>query len=83
VSRHDLVYRTAGWITPVVIVDGRVAGTWDLMDGRTGGLSVQPFYRWRGGARKELAAEVDRIAAFLDRPLKISVAMALRPAADP
>lgn len=83
VSRHDLVYRTAGWITPVVIVDGRVAGTWEISDGRTGGISVQPFYRWRGGARKELAAEVDRIAAFLDRPLRISVAGALRPAADP
>jgi hypothetical protein len=34
---------------------------------------VRPFGRWRGGARRELAPEVDRIAAFLDRPLAIDV----------
>jgi hypothetical protein len=32
--------------------------------------------RWRGGARTELAAEADRIAAFVDRPLKVVVAKA-------
>jgi hypothetical protein len=72
-DRHADVHRVAGWVSPVVIVDGRVAGTWELANGKRGGLSVQPFGRWRGGTRKELAAEADRIAAFLDRPLKVEV----------
>ena len=74
VDRHADVHRVAGWVSPVVIVDGRVAGTWELRNGKRGGISVQPFGRWRGGARKELAAEADRIAAFLHRPLPVSIA---------
>ena len=73
-ARHDLVYRAAGWVTPVVLVDGRVAGTWELEDRR---IVVQPFDRWRGGVRAELADEADRYAAFLDRPLGIEIAKPL------
>jgi hypothetical protein len=75
---HDRVHRTAGWVTPVVVIDGRVAGTWEIANGKAGAgsITVQPFGRWRGGARKELAAEVDRIAVFLDRRLKLEVSPA-------
>jgi Winged helix DNA-binding domain len=71
---HDRIYRTAGWVTPVVIVDGRVAGTWELTGGKRGGIAVKRLEPWRRGARAELGAEVDRLAAFLDRPLPIDVA---------
>jgi hypothetical protein len=77
VDRHEAVHRVAGWVSPVVIVDGRVAGTWELTNAKRGGISVQQFGRWRGGARKEIAAEADRIAAFLDRPLSVSIASPL------
>jgi hypothetical protein len=72
-AHHDRVYRTAGWITPLVIVDGRVGGTWEIGGGKRGAVEVVPFGRWRGGAREEVAGEVDRIAGFLDRPLKVSI----------
>ena len=74
VERHDEVHRIAGWVSPVVIVDGRVAGTWELLPGQRGGVAVRPFGRWRAGVRRELVPEVDRIAAFLDRPLAIDIA---------
>jgi hypothetical protein len=75
VARHAEVHRTAGWVTPLVIVDGRIAGTWELKaNGAKASVEVRPWGRWRGGARKELEAEVDRIAAFLDRPMKVDVA---------
>jgi hypothetical protein len=48
------------------VVDGRVGGTWELQPDR---IVVTPFGRWRGGARKAIGPEVDRVAAFLDRPL--------------
>jgi hypothetical protein len=72
---HDRVHRTAGWVTPIVVVDGRVAGTWEIENGKagTGTVTVRPFGRLRGGARKELASEVDRIAAFLDRRVGLEV----------
>ncbi len=72
-THHDRIYRVAGWVTPVVIVDGRVEGTWELTAGKRGGIAVQPLERWRSGVRAELKAEVDRLAEFLDRPLPIEV----------
>jgi hypothetical protein len=74
-THHDRVHRTAGWVTPVVVIDGRVRGIWEIESGKGGAgrVVVQPFGRWRGGARQELASEADRIAAFLDRPLRIEI----------
>lgn len=73
-ERHDAVHRTAGWVSPVVLVDGRVAGTWEINGGRNATVEVRPFARWRAGLKRELSAEIDRIAAFLDRPLRPSIA---------
>ena len=72
---HDAVHRTAGWVTSIVVVDGRVAGTWEIESGHGGAgtVAVQPLFRWRGRARQEVALEVDRIAAFLDRRLRLEV----------
>ena len=72
-AHHDRIYRVAGWVTPVVIVDGRVEGTWELTSGKRGGIAVTRLQRWRSGVRAELDAEVDRLAAFLDRPLPIDI----------
>jgi hypothetical protein len=72
---HDAVHRTAGWVTPVVVIDGRIGGTWEIESGPSGAgtVVVRPFFRWRGGARRELGPEVDRIAAFLDRRLRLEI----------
>lgn len=78
VEHHDRVHRVAGWVSPVVIVDGRVAGTWEIGSAKKGVVVVQPFGTWRAGRTRELKAEVERIAAFLDRPLKTEIAAPLR-----
>jgi hypothetical protein len=75
VDRHELVYRTAGWITPVVLVDGRVAGTWEL-DAKNG-IAIQPFAAWPKTIERGIADEVDRLASFLDRAIRIDVAKPL------
>jgi hypothetical protein len=74
---HDRVHRTAGWVTPVVVVDGRVAGTWEIANGKagTGTVVVQPF-RAKEVVRSALTPEVERIAAFLDRPLRVELGSA-------
>jgi hypothetical protein len=74
-DHHDRVHRTAGWVTPIVVVDGSVAGTWEIENGKAGAsrLVVRPFNRWRGGVRPALRPEVERIATFLDRPLTLEL----------
>lgn len=49
------VSRTAGWISPVILHCGRVAGVWKIEDNA---LSVEPF---EDIPRKLLAAEIERI----------------------
>ncbi len=72
IDHHDDVYRTAGWVTPLVLVDGRIGGTWEIAGGtKRGVVRVNRWSSWRRPARGELEAEVDRIAAFLDRPLGV------------
>jgi DNA glycosylase AlkZ-like len=75
IERHNDVHRVAGWVSPVVIVDGRVAGTWEL-DARNG-IAVQPFASWAAAVDRGIRDEADRLAAFLDRPLRVDVARAL------
>ncbi|GAA1834215.1 winged helix DNA-binding domain-containing protein [Pseudonocardia ailaonensis] len=48
-GREKEVSRAAGWITPVLVVDGRVAGVWEREGGR---IVVRPFAKLPAGARR-------------------------------
>jgi winged helix DNA-binding protein len=72
----DDVSRTAGWISPVLLVDGRVAGTWEpATDGRTTVVTVTPFARL---PRRVVTAARDHLATawapVLGRDLRLDVA---------
>lgn len=58
------VSRTAGWISPVVLVDGRAAGVWD--SSRAGdrlAVTVDPFDNPSAKLRNEIAKAAERVAA--------------------
>ena len=69
-ARRAAVSRQAGWISPVVLVGGRVAGTWQL-DGQR--LAVVWFPESGEIAADKLEAEVDRLSAIVGRPLSLTV----------
>ena len=46
---------------PTFLVDGQVAGTWRYEKGK---VKLEPFERLDAGARRELDAEAERLAAF-------------------
>jgi hypothetical protein len=57
------VSRTAGWISPVVLVDGRVAGVWT--SSRTGNrlrVTVDPFDRPGPAVRRAIGVAAERVA---------------------
>jgi uncharacterized protein YcaQ len=67
------VYRPQGWISPVLLVDGRMAGVWKHK--RTGGrivLRIQPFGALPKWARAKTEAEARRLAGFLDGELELA-----------
>jgi Winged helix DNA-binding domain len=71
--RRAAVSRQAGWISPVVVLGGVVAGTWEL-DGSTARIS------WFGESgkppRQALSAETTRLATIIGRDLAVEMAIA-------
>ena len=67
---RSAVSRTSGWISPVLLDGGRVAGTWtqDLTGGRLA-VTVTRFGRLRPGIEEAAEAEAARWAAYADAPL--------------
>ncbi|OKI34456.1 hypothetical protein A6A25_24565 [Saccharothrix sp. CB00851] len=58
----EKVYRPQGWLSPVLMVNGMLAGVWSQE--RTGGrttVTVEPFRSLSAAARKAVLSEVDRL----------------------
>ena len=60
------VHRPQGWVSPVLVVDGRLAGIWrhELTAG-TLIVTVEPFGRLPAWVRRSVAAEAELLADFL------------------
>jgi len=69
------VYRQAGWISPVVVLDGRVIGTWSLARQAKGLiLQVALFGNRPKTIHARLEEEAASLAAFLETPCQIRYA---------
>jgi Winged helix DNA-binding domain len=72
---EDRVFRQAGWISPVVLVDGMAAGVWrHERDGRRLQVPVEPFGRLTPAHRRAISEEADRLGRFLGAPATVSFA---------
>jgi hypothetical protein len=61
------VYRRQGWVSPVILVNGRVAGVWrDTRKGRRLTVELEPFEPLTAWANRQLAAGTRRLADFLE-----------------
>jgi hypothetical protein len=70
----DLVYRKAGWISPVLLVDGEIAGVWEHK-GERGRLRVEvsPFAPIAPAVADLATVEAGRLAVYLGAPADITV----------
>ncbi|MDQ6898322.1 MAG: winged helix DNA-binding domain-containing protein [Candidatus Dormibacteraeota bacterium] len=72
--RHrTAVYRTAGWISPTVLLGGRVAGVWGhrLLRDRLK-VTVTQLQRFGAHERRLVKAEAERLATCFGRPLVLA-----------
>ncbi len=72
-ERHKArVYRPQGWLSPVLLVDGRFAGVWrhDRKGGRVR-VAIEPFAPLADEIRSAAEREALRLAAFLDGDLEL------------
>jgi Winged helix DNA-binding domain len=71
-ASKELVYRAQGWLSPVVLVDGRMAGVW--RHERTAGsvaVTIEPFRTQPAWVRRAVEEEALNLAAYLGRDLTI------------
>ena len=69
--RH--VYRPQGWISPVLLVNGMIHGTWNYkVKGSRVEVTIQPFVKIPLWARRAVMREAERLAAFLGCSLNLS-----------
>jgi len=72
---RDRIYRPQGWLSPVLLVDGVMAGVWrHERKGRRLVVQVEPFRRASRAVRDAAAAEAERLAAFLGGELAFTCA---------
>ncbi len=66
------VFRPQGWLSPVLLINGRIAGVWrhQLQASRVA-VSIEPFAPVPRWARRAAAAEAERLAAFLGGKLEL------------
>lgn len=70
----DRVYRSQGWISPVVLVDGRMVGVWEY-DKRRSATTVQVdmFVTLTDEVRAGIEREANRLASFLESQVQLSI----------
>ncbi|MBA2276575.1 MAG: winged helix DNA-binding domain-containing protein [Chloroflexia bacterium] len=67
------VYRPQGWLSPVLLVDGRMAGTWrHERKGNRLTVEITPFAPLPETIKHAAAEEAERLAAFLGGTLALS-----------
>jgi winged helix DNA-binding protein len=66
------VYRPQGWISPVLLVNGRMLGTWKhTVNGRRVDVTIEPFVSVPRWVRPAAAEEAERLAQFLGGNLSL------------
>ncbi len=73
-AHRPRIYRQQGWVSPVLLVDGRMAGTWKHeRRGAILSVEIEAFAKLPPRARAQAAAEAERLAAFLGGEPKLTI----------
>ena len=71
---YKRVYRNQGWLSPVVLVGGRIVAVWFLEERAKGfTIDVQPFEPLGAKVRRALDDEAGALGAFLDARCEVQV----------
>jgi hypothetical protein len=70
---YKRVYRNQGWISPVVLIDGEIAGVWAYKLSRKAlEMEIELFARIERRVRKQIEVRAGELAELLQRPLSLS-----------
>lgn len=71
-EHYKRVYRNQGWISPVLLIDGAIAGVWShKIESKKLRLNVRPFGRIPRAFRAAIRREADRLAVYFAAELDL------------
>ncbi len=71
-KHYKRVYRKQGWISPVVLIDGAVAGVWShKLHGRRLLVEIEPFAKISRTERAGIEREAERLALYFESDLEV------------
>jgi hypothetical protein len=70
-ENKDLVWRKAAWVSAVLLVDGELAGVWEVTKKKD--LEVRPFWRLDDEVKEGVIAEARRLAPFVGEGIRVVV----------
>jgi hypothetical protein len=73
-EEHKRVYREAGWVSAVVLAQGKVGGVWSARTQKDKLLlSIEPFARFSSDFRRSVEEEAEAYADFLGGVSDLSI----------
>jgi len=74
-KHYKSVYRNQGWISPVVLIDGAIAGIWShKLKGRRLLVNIEPFGKISKLERAEIEREAESLALLFGSELELDLA---------
>ncbi|MGD0270611.1 MAG: winged helix DNA-binding domain-containing protein [Candidatus Sulfotelmatobacter sp.] len=71
-KHYKRVYRNQGWISPVVLIDGAVAGVWSYKpQGKRLSVEIEPFGKLSKTERAGIEREAQGLASFFESDLEL------------
>ncbi len=72
---YKRVYRNQGWISPVVLIDGAIAGVWShKLQGKMLLVEIEPFGKLSKAERAGIEREAECLALYFDSNLEFKLA---------
>lgn len=69
---YKRVYRNQGWISPVLLIDGKIAGVWRYdLAGKRLTVTVEPFQAIARNSRRKIEQQAEALAQFFGRQLEL------------
>jgi len=66
---HKMIYRSAGWISPVLLINGRAAGVWSYAQNKSAlEVRIMPFSKIQDRIVSQIKAEAAELGKFLESP---------------
>ena len=71
-KKKDKVFRKSAWLSPVLLVDGRIEGVWWWeKKGKRLSVRSEPFAKQPAWVKKAAAVEAERLATFIGGDLEV------------